>query len=147
MQIKDKLWEAFNKNIEDDLGYELVDIEFKTTEMGKILTFFIYSPNGITAEDCEKVSKYLDPKLDQLDLIKGQYYLEVSSPDLDRPLKNKRDFERNRDNELEIKLKTGEMLTGKYRNFLEDSIEFLIDDEIIKINKEEIKCIKVKLVF
>ena len=75
MDLITTLKETFEDDIKN-LGYELVDIEFKTSKEGKTLTFFIYNESGITIDDCEKVSEYLDEKLDELDLIKGQYYLE-----------------------------------------------------------------------
>jgi len=93
MDLITNLKETFEDDI-NNLGYELVDIEFRTTKDGKILTFFIYDQDGITIDDCEKVSTFLDEKLDELDLIKGQYYLEVSSQDLSRPLKTDRDLYR-----------------------------------------------------
>src|SRR5690625_7272765 len=85
------LIEKLKANLETDinnLGYELVDCEFVNEGKNNILRFFIYKDGGVTIEDCEKVSKFLDEKLDELDLIKSFYYLEVSSPDLSIPLRS-----------------------------------------------------------
>ena len=75
-------------------GLELVDVTF-TKEGGRfMLRIFIDKPEGVTVDDCEHVSKRLSVLLDEHDPIEQSYYLEVSSPGLDRPLKRERDFER-----------------------------------------------------
>ena len=139
------------KTFEDDinnLGYELVDIEFRTTKDGKILTFFIYDQDGITIDDCEKVSTFLDEKLDELDLIKGQYYLEVSSQDLSRPLKTDRDLERNLGELLKVTMKNGESFLGKIDEINEKTYVFTLnEDEEIEVEKEDINQIKIEIVF
>lgn len=57
MDLITTLKETFEDDIKN-LGYELVDIEFKTSKEGKTLTFFIYNESGITIDDCEK-SKHI----------------------------------------------------------------------------------------
>ena len=88
-EITNSYLEEINKLNDDieNLGYELVDIEFIGPKNEKRLIFYIYNESGINIDDCEKVSTFLDEKLDQLDLISTSYYLEVSSQDLSRPLK------------------------------------------------------------
>ncbi len=147
MDLTKRLKEIFEADIEN-LGYELVDIEFKGQKNNKILTFFIYNKDGITIEDCEKVSAFLDEKLDEIDIIKDSYYLEVSSQDLSRPLKTDRDLERNKDELLKIKLKDGEIFLGKIINIGEDFYEFILEDENTKnIKKEDVKEIYIEIVF
>ena len=147
MDLTKRLKEIFEADIEN-LGYELVDIESKGQKNNKILTFFIYNKDGITIEDCEKVSAFLDEKLDEIDIIKDSYYLEVSSQDLSRPLKTDRDLERNKDELLKIKLKDGEIFLGKIINIGEDFYEFILEDENTKnIKKEDVKEIYIEIVF
>lgn len=147
MDLTERLKEVFESDIEK-LGYELVDIEFKGQKNNKILTFFIYNKGGITIEDCEKVSAFLDEKLDEIDIIKDSYYLEVSSQDLSRPLKTDRDIERNKDELLKIKLKDGEIFLGKIKDIGEDFYEFVLEDNNTKkINKEDVKEIYIEIVF
>ena len=55
-------------------------------------------------DDCEAISRYLSEKLDEADPIKQNYYLEVSSPGMDRPLISDRDFERFMGSMVEVKL-------------------------------------------
>lgn len=147
MDLIATLKETFEDDIEN-LGYELVDIEFKTTSEGKTLTFYIYNQKGITIDDCEKVSVYLDEKLDQLDLIKGHYYLEVSSQDLSRPLKTDRDLERNMGEPMRVTMKNGQVFVGFVEEIKEDSLVFDVNDkESLEVEKEDIKQIKIEIVF
>ncbi|WP_296141993.1 ribosome maturation factor RimP [uncultured Anaerococcus sp.] len=147
MDLITNLKETFEDDIKN-LGYELVDIEFKTTKDGKTLTFFIYNENGITIDDCEKVSTFLDEKLDELDLIKGQYYLEVSSQDLSRPLKTDRDLERNAGELLKVVMKNGESFVGYIDKINEKTYAFSLNEqEEIEVEKEDIKQIKIEIVF
>ena len=147
MDLITTLKETFEDDIKN-LGYELVDIEFKTSKEGKTLTFFIYNESGITIDDCEKVSTYLDEKLDELDLIKGQYYLEVSSQDLSRPLKTDRDLERNSNELMKVTMKNGESFLGYIDEIRKNSIVFTLNkQEEIEVEKEDIKQIKIEIVF
>ena len=87
------------------LGYELVDVEYKTMYGDKHLIVYIASEKGVGLDDCETVSNALDAPLDALDPTSSMpYCLDVSSPGLDRPFKTQRDFERNYGNKIEVKL-------------------------------------------
>lgn len=89
----------------ESLGYELVDIEYKTLYGDKHLIVYIASENGISLDDCEKVSNALDAPLDAIDPTgDAPYCLDVSSPGLDRPFKTQRDYERNYGTKVEVKL-------------------------------------------
>ncbi|SDI94533.1 ribosome maturation factor RimP [Natribacillus halophilus] len=77
----------------DDLDMELVDIEYKKEGQNWVLRVFIDNDEGVGLEECSLVSERLSQKLDEEDPIPGFYYLEVSSPGAERPLKNAKDFE------------------------------------------------------
>lgn len=68
------------------LGYELVGVEYTTQGRGSVLRVYIDSEQGISAEDCQRVSHQVSGVLDVEDPIRGAYTLEISSPGLDRPL-------------------------------------------------------------
>ena len=90
--------------IAEPLGYEVVEVEFRT---GReiVLTVCIDIPGGVTLEDCERVHNLLDPLLDEWDPTDGRpYTFNVSSPGLDRAIKSDRDFERNLSKEVDVKL-------------------------------------------
>ena len=77
------------------LGYELVGVEYQTGgKGGGLLRVYIDKDEGISADDCQKVSYQVSGVLDVEDPIKGHYTLEVSSPGLDRLLFKPEDFER-----------------------------------------------------
>lgn len=73
---------------------ELVDIEYKKEGNHRFLRLFVDKEDGVDIADCERVSEQLSKKLDEADPIAESYFLEVSSPGAERPLKNERDFRR-----------------------------------------------------
>lgn len=74
---------------------ELVDIEYVKEGPDWFLRIYIDKPGGVTIDECGEVSGELGEKLDEEDIIKGSYFLEVSSPGVERPLKTKKDIEAN----------------------------------------------------
>lgn len=87
----------------EQMGYEVVDIEYKKIYDDMNLTFFIYKKEGISLEDCENVNNMIELPLDEIDITDGQpYILNISSPGLDRPIITDKDFERNIDTEIEV---------------------------------------------
>ena len=90
--------------IVDARNIEIVDIEY-VKEAGQFyLRIYLEKEGGISLDDCADVSRELNPILDEKDPIKDNYFLEVCSPGLDRPLKKDKDFERNLMEEVELKL-------------------------------------------
>ncbi len=96
--------EELVKTTIEGLGFELADVEFVKEQGEWVLTFFIDKPDGVTIDDCETVSRAIDPVLDESDFIQQKYFLSVSSIGLDRPLKKQKDFERNIGKEVEVRL-------------------------------------------
>ncbi len=90
--------------VAEGLGYELFDVEYVKEGPDFFLRLFITAENGIAIEDCEAMSRAIDPILDEADLIKDHYYLEVSSVGLDRPLKKEKDFRYFMGEPIEVKL-------------------------------------------
>ena len=85
-------------------GYEYVGTEVKKTPDAAELIVYIDKEGGIGLDDCEKISRLIDPVIDAIDPIENAYYLCVSSPGLDRPLKTPRDFERSIGKKVDIGL-------------------------------------------
>ncbi|WP_407701730.1 ribosome maturation factor RimP [Thermosipho ferrireducens] len=101
--IKKQVTKIADKIVKE-VGLELFDVRFYNKSGRWILEVIIDNPSGyINHLDCEKVSRALEVELDNLDLITKRYYLEVSSPGLDRPLRNKKDFERFKNHLAKIK--------------------------------------------
>lgn len=102
-EIEQKVTELVNNLLSGDM-IELVDVEYVKEGQDYFLRIFIDKPDGVTINDCETLSRKMDGTLDEHDWIKEHYYLEVSSPGLDRPLKKLSDFQRNIGKRVEIKL-------------------------------------------
>ena len=68
-------------------GCEVYDVEYVKEGSDWYLRAYIDKPEGVSIIDCENVSRAFSDKLDEEDFIKEKYYLEVSSPGIDRPLK------------------------------------------------------------
>lgn len=86
--------EELTQPIIQELGLELVEIEFVKEGKNWFLRVYIDKENGVDIEDCGIVSERLSEKLDELDPITQNYFLEVSSPGAERPLKKAKDFEK-----------------------------------------------------
>ncbi len=100
----EKAVEAIVEPIIADCGFEYVDTEIKGTTGSKELIIYINKPSGITLDDCEKISRLVEPAIDAKDPIKDGYYLCVSSPGLDRALKKPKDFKRSIGKSVDVKL-------------------------------------------
>jgi ribosome maturation factor RimP len=75
------------ETVADELGYYVWDVEYVKEGARRILRITIDNEEGITIDDCEKFHRTIDPKIDEADPIEESYYLEVSSPGIERELK------------------------------------------------------------
>ena len=96
--------EELAQPIIDELGYELVDVEFVKEGANWYLRIYIDKDGGVSIDDCEGVSRALEAKLDETDPIEQAYILEVSSPGIDRPLKKDADFVKFQGEIIDVKL-------------------------------------------
>ncbi len=87
------------------LGYELVGVEYIKNGQHTVLRIYIDSEQGISIEDCERVSHQVSGILEVEDPISSTYSLEVSSPGYDRPLFKPKDFERFTGREAKLAMK------------------------------------------
>lgn len=78
-----------------DNDLELFDIEYVKEGQDWFLRIYIDKDGGVNLDECSLVSEKLSDELDELDLINGTYFLEVSSPGVERPLSTKEDFLKN----------------------------------------------------
>ncbi|HNZ82078.1 MAG TPA: ribosome maturation factor RimP [Sedimentibacter sp.] len=82
---------------------ELVDVEYVKEGPFRYLKIYIDKPGGITVDDTADISRILNKKLDEADLIDEQYFLEVSSPGVERPFKKEKDYLNNIGNFVEAR--------------------------------------------
>ena len=87
-----------------ELGLELWDVRFVKEGADWFLRFFIDKEGGVNINDCENLSRALDAPLDEADFIEQGYYLEVSSPGLNRELTKERHFEQMMGEPILVKL-------------------------------------------
>ncbi len=102
-----KIEEKVEKLIQDkvkNIGYSLYDVEYVKEGANYYLRIYIDSPKGIDLSDCEKVSNEINDILDEADYIKEQYFLEVSSPGIERVLRKDKHLKQNIENRVEVKL-------------------------------------------
>ena len=90
--------------VTDAQGVRIYDVEYVKEGSDWYLRAYIDKDGGVTIEDCEAVSRAYSEKLDEADLIKDAYILEVSSPGLGRQLKKDRHFANSIGEEVELKL-------------------------------------------
>jgi ribosome maturation factor RimP len=87
-----------------ELGYEIWDVTYSKVGADYHLEITIDSERGINIEDCEKVHRAIDPILDELDPIETFYYLDVSSPGVERELRTAEHISRSIGERVEAKL-------------------------------------------
>jgi ribosome maturation factor RimP len=134
------------------LGYELVDVEFKKEQSAWVLTFFIDKDGGVTVDDCEQVSRAVEPILDEADPIEQSYYLSVSSPGLDRPLKTVRDFQRYMGKPVMLKLYAKidgkKEFSGELKNIGEATLTLCVNEKEEKVfQRKDIALVKPEISF
>lgn len=144
-KIEEKVEQLVKDPIEK-LGYNLYDVEYVKEGPEYYLRIYIDKESGIDLNDCEKVSNEINEILDKADYIKEQYYLEVSSPGIERKLRKDKHLEQNISKNVEIKLfkkdNTGKKeYTGKLKAFNQEEIIIETDKEIT-IERKNIAQIK-----
>ena len=139
------------KPVTRENSVELVDVNFK--KIGKIWTLkvFIDKSQGVTVDDCQKISRQIEDLIEVHELIAVPYVLEVSSPGLDRSLKKEQEFLRNKGKRIQIKtfspINNKKQFSGTIRNFMKETL-FLEDKEgILKIELGKIAQAKLIIEF
>ena len=144
--IEEKVENLLKETIEN-IGYDLYDVEYAKEGKNYFLRIYIDKPAGIDLKDCEKVNDAISDLLDEADYIKDQYFLEVSSPGIERVLRKDKHLEQNKGKEIAIKLfKKDETGNKEYQGILKD-----FDDETItledNINIERKSIAQIKTVY
>ena len=145
-KIEEKV-ESLIKDKIENIGYELYDVEYVKEGQDYYLRIFIDSPNGIDLNDCEKVNNEINDLLDEADYIKETYFLEVSSPGVERVLKKDKHLEANIGTEVNVKLfkkdDSGKKeYKGILKNFDKEKIILKVEGKNIEIERKNISQIK-----
>lgn len=120
----------------------LVDIEYVKEGPFKYLKVYIDKPGGITVDDTADISRLLNKKLDEADLIAEQYFLEVSSPGIERPFKKEEDYQKNIGNLVEAKfykpVDGKKSVIGLLKEKSDNSIVIEVGQDVLRIELKDL---------
>lgn len=121
---------------------EVIDVEYVKEGPFKYLKVFLDKPEGITVEDCAQISRILNKKLDEADLINEQYFLEVSSPGVERPFKKEEDYTKNIGNTVEARffkpIDGKKSVKGILKEKDDESVTINVGIEVLKVDLKDI---------
>jgi ribosome maturation factor rimP len=129
------------------IGYELYDVEYAKEGKNYFLRIFIDNEKGIDLNDCEKVNDAITDILDTENYIKDQYFLEISSPGIERVLRKDKHLEKNIGTDINVKLfkkdENGKKeYLGKLKEYNQNEIFIEQEEKEIKIERKNISQIK-----
>jgi len=124
------------------LGYELVQLDYSAGRAHALVRVFVDRPDGVTLDDCARISRELSALLDVEDPIPSAYTLEVSSPGFDRVLRTQAHFGRFVGSRVFVELKEPRdgrrRYTGKLLTVDEAGIALEVDRERVRMAFDEI---------
>lgn len=131
----------------EKIGYELYDVEYAKEGKNYFLRIFIDNEKGIDLNDCEKVNDAITDILDNENYIKEQYFLEVSSPGIERILRKDKHLRQNIGQQINVKLfkkdTNGQKeYLGTLKKFDDFKITLEQENEEILIERKDISQIK-----
>lgn len=147
--IEEKVESLIKEKIQG-LGYELYDVQYAKEGKDYFLRVFIDKEDGIDLNDCEKVSNEINPLLDEKDFIKEMYFLEVSSPGIERVLGKDEHLKDSIGKEIEVKLfkpiEKQKEFVGTLEDYNEEKIILGLEEneEKIEIERKNISLMKLK---
>lgn len=136
----------------EEMGYDLVEVEYVKEFDGMNLIFTIDKEEGVTIDDCEIVNKKIEPIIDELNPTDDKpFTLVVSSPGLDRPLKTDRDLRRNLGNEVTLtlfsKLDGKKVFEGVLKAFDEKTVTLSLSEGDKTFERDKVALIKLVIKF
>ena len=132
-------------------NFELVDVEYVKEGANWYLRVYADKEGGINIDDCVTISRALEAKLDEKDLIADAYILEVSSPGLGRQLKKDRDYKRSLGEDVEFKLYKArdkqKEFEGILKDFDENTFTIELDGEDVVFERKEVAMMRLAVHF
>ena len=145
MKIEEKV-EKIIQNPVENLGYSLYDVYYEKEGKDYFLRVIIDKPTGISLEDCEKVSNEINPILDEENIIKEQYFLEVSSPGIERVLRKEKQLQEAIGENVEVSLfqnlEGEKIFSGMLQEVTTEYVVLQIEGKDKKIDRKNIAQIK-----
>jgi ribosome maturation factor RimP len=118
-------------------GMELVEVEYRREARGWVLRLTIDKKEGVTLDDCGRVSQQVGSELDVEDFISTPYALEVSSPGLTRPLKSEKDFIKHCNHLIKVRtvdpINSRQQFRGRLLGVSNGQIELEMEEGIVQI--------------
>ncbi|BDU49955.1 ribosome maturation factor RimP [Haliovirga abyssi] len=146
MEIQEQIF-AIIEPITEEMKLELVDVEYVQDGSHLFIRVYIDKDGGVDLDDCEKVSRAVEEKVDSI--VKDKFFLEVSSPGLERPLKKEKDFSRFEGEKALIRTRQKIMdkrkFEGRIKKYENGIINLEVENEIIEIEFKNVK--KANLIF
>ena len=144
--IEEKVEKLLEPKIQE-IGYELYDVEYAKEGKNYFLRIIIDKPEGIDLNDCEKVNNEITDMLDEANYIKEQYFLEVSSPGIERVIRKEKHLKQNIGQEVQVKLfrkdQNGKKeYQGKLLDYTSENITIQTSEEKINLERKNISQIK-----
>ena len=137
-KITETVWQLAEPVAREN-GVELWDVEFVKEAGTQYLRVYIDKPEGICVDDCEAVSRALDPILDEADPIPCSYVFEVASAGIDRELKRPSDFEKFMGSQVEIKLYQAlngrKVYVGELAGYDQGKVTVLVNGKELELKK------------
>ena len=150
MKITDQV-EAFSRPVVEELGCSLWDVEYVREGGEWFLRLYIDKEGGVGIDDCEKVSRAIDPILDEKDPIPDSYHFEVCSAGLERVLKRPRDFEQFMGSPVLVKLYTPKQgrkeFPGTLTGYEDGRVTVTVGGETVTFEKSEVAMVRLRVEF
>ena len=150
MKVTD-LVAGFAKPIVEAHGCELWDVEYVREGSEYFLRLYLDKEGGVDITDCEKISRAVDPILDEKDPIQGSYHFEVCSAGLERTLKRPSDFQQFMGSPILVKLyrpRNGlKEIPGILRGYEEGCVTVEAGKETITFTKSEVALVRLRVEF
>ncbi len=124
-------------------GYELVEIVATGVGSSSVLRVFVHKRGGIGIDELARLSRKISAELDRVDIIPHRYFLEVSSPGLDRPLKTLRDFLRAISERIRVTKTDGATVEGLLEAADTNGITITTNEGSIVIPLDQISVAKI----
>ena len=124
----------------EEIGCELVDLEMKKVSSSTLIRVYVDKVGGVTLGEIAEATKRIRDRLDQRNLVEGNYELEVSSPGSKRSLRKEGELERSTGRLIKLHLKDGGSRTGTVAQVTSESVRLKIDaGDIEEIRRDSIK--------
>ena len=149
-KISEKVFELAKPVVEDE-GCSLWDVEYVREAGTWYLRIYVDKEGGVSIDDCERISRRLDPILDEADPIPESYVFEVGSAGADRELKRPGDFEQFLGSQVEVKLykplEGSKLYVGELRGYDQGSVCILFGKKELVFAPEQVAQVRLHVTF